>query len=226
MKLCHSSLLSKVAEDISSDSKYWTDKIKKEIGLNVSYDDVPILRQTYRILKMMPCSLIKDCGITTLSFRSDMGPNRPYYPNHGYYAQNAVTLNADIFHHPDLPDDFVDGKGYFITRPEQTLIHEFAHGFDEFQGNLSLKDNWLNLSGWSEKHRPGLKRLVIREPGVPEVVGEWFYNPKAGFTRFYAKKNPWDDWADSFAFYVAGMKDKVPENKTEYFYNILRKYYS
>jgi hypothetical protein len=56
------------------------------------------------------------------------------------------------------------------------------------------------------------------------MVGEWYYDPKAGFTRFYAKRNPWDDWADSFSFYVGGLK-KLPDNKTEYFDKLLKKYY-
>ena len=66
--------------------------------------------------------------------------------------------------------------------------------------------------------------MVINEPGMPAKIGEWYYDPSAGFTRFYAKMNPWDDWADSFCFYIAKMKTKLPENKNQYFDNILKKY--
>ena len=155
-----------------------------------------------------------------------MGPCKPYYPNHGYFIDNSVTLNSDIFYNPDSPSDFMDYKGYFVTRPEQTLLHEFAHGYDEIHDFLSAKKDWLSLSGWSEKYFPGLKRLVINDKGAPEVKGEWFYDPTAEFTRFYAKKNPWDDWADSFAFYVSGLKNKVPSKKSDYLKSLLSSYYS
>lgn len=83
----------------------------------------------------------------------------------------------------------------------------------------------MELSGWSKEPVPGLQRLSIKEPGTPEVIGEMYFDPGAGFTRFYAKRNPWDDFADSFAFYVAGMKSKVPGNKKEYFDKLLKQYY-
>jgi hypothetical protein len=154
-----------------------------------------------------------------------MGPNKPYYPNHGYFVGDKVVLNADIFYHPDLPDDFFDHRGYFLTRPQQTFIHELGHGYDEYHSVLSLQDEWLRLSDWNENYQPGLKRLIINDERAPRVIGEWFYNPNKEFTRFYAKRNPWDDFADSFAFYVGNIRDKVPEEKRGYLDMALKKYY-
>ena len=217
----------KIAND--SSISYWSDIIGKRYGLSTELgpkvtDGHLILREVAEILRPIPQDLIRNCGITRLLIRNDMGPNKPYYPNHGYFTGDQVALNADIFYHPDLPDDFFDHRGYFVTRPQQTLIHELGHGYDEHNGNLSLKEDWLKLSDWSENFKPGLKRLIIDEKKAPKIVGEWFYNPEAGFTRFYAKRNPWDDWADSFAFYAANLKDKVPPNKTGYFKNLLGQY--
>jgi hypothetical protein len=171
---------------------------------------------------------VRDCGVGELYLSYKMGPNKPQYPNHGYFCPDdkSVTLNADIFENPDSPDDFYDDFGYFVSRPVQTVLHEWGHSLDDAKGELSLKDEWLKLSGWSESPKPGLKQLIIDEPGMPRVVGEWYYNPKAKFTRFYAKRNPWDDWADSFAFYFAKMKSKVPESKRNYFDSLLKKYSS
>jgi hypothetical protein len=154
-----------------------------------------------------------------------MGRSRFFSPNHGYFVGNQVALNADIFYHPDHPEDFSDGQGHFITRSAETLLHEIGHAFDSQFGDLSLKEDWMELSGWSKEPMPGHKRLIIREPGTPEVVGEMFYAPEAQFTRFYASRNSYDDWADSFAFYVAGMKTKVPATKRAYFDRLLKKYY-
>lgn len=209
---------------------FWASKIRddydmdSELGPGV-HDGHIILREVFNILKPVPPNLIKDCGIKNLLIRADMGPNKSYYPNHGYFVGNQVALNADIFHHPDLPDDFFDHRGYFLTRPQQTLLHELGHGYDEFHSNLSLQNPWLKLSGWSENFKPGLKRLVINDERAPRVVGEWFYDPSAKFTRFYAKRNPWDDLADSFAFFIGNVKDKVPCEKSGYFELNLKKFY-
>ena len=215
----------------ASDVDYWSGRIKADTGLDMvakpgTPDSTLIFRQMFQILRYFTKDLIRDCGINKVIIRTDMGPNRTYYPNHGYYCDNFVALNADIFYHPDQPDDFFDHRGYFITRPEQTILHEFGHGYDDNNGSLSHRDAWTSLSGWSKSFKPGLERLVIDEPGAPRVVGEWYFDPKiGGFTRFYAKRNPWDDFADSFSFYLAGMKNKLPENKARYFDGLLSKYF-
>ena len=49
-----------------------------------------------------------------------------------------------------------------------------------------------------------------------EVTSKWYYNPKAGFTRTYSRRNPSDDFADSFAFFILNCKSQLPENKVEF----------
>jgi hypothetical protein len=151
-----------------------------------------------------------------------MGESKPYYPNHGYFLDKSVTLNSDIFYNPD---DFRDDNGYYMTRPNQTIFHEFGHGFDEFNGYPSMQPKWLKLSEWNKEPKEGLKRLVIKDKGTPDVLGEWYYNPDAGFTRYYGKRNPWDDYADSFCFYIGGLRKKVPPAKAKYLEDELAKYY-
>jgi len=216
-----------------SETDFFESKLKDKYGLDVIigpkvYDAHCILRQICNIFDPVPSALIKKCGIKTLRLRNDMGPNKPYYPNHGYFdTKDEVALNADIFYNPDLPDDFFDHRGYFMTRPQQTLLHEFSHAYDWANGELSKKEAWLKISGWSKEKKPGLKRLIIDEPGTPKVIGEMYYDPKAeGFTRFYARRNSWDDWADSSAFYLGGLRGKVPTKKRPYFDDIYKEYYS
>lgn len=234
MKTTIASYIRKTA--LQSKTDYWASKIKDNFDLSSElnpgvYDEHIILREVFNILKPVPPGLIKDCGIKNLLIRGDLGASKPYYPNHGYFVGDLVALNADIFYHPDLPDDFIDYRGYFLTRSQQTLLHELGHGYDEYHSNLSLQKPWLQLSGWSEKFKPGLKRLIINDERAPRVVGEWFYDielenkPDRGFTRFYAKRNPWDDFADSFSFYIGDLKNKVPEKKNKYFDKLLKGYY-
>ena len=234
MKIVTSSLR-KLSFEINraSEASYWAEKIKSRFGIpsqaSSNIDDIHwILRETYNILNQVPPDLIKDCGVTGLIFK-DLGPNKSYYPNHGYYREGngTVTLNSDIFIHPDQPEDFFDKNQYFLTRAGETVYHEFGHGFDHCHGELSLQPAWMKLSGWSKEPKPGLERLHIKEKGAPEVIGEYYFDPKISnnFTRFYGKRSPWDDFADCFSFWVAGLKDKVPKTKAEYLNNLLKKYY-
>jgi phosphoribosyl 1,2-cyclic phosphodiesterase len=222
-----SSYVKKLASD--TESLHWIQKLENDYGLSPFLqsgvvEGPSILRQCHQILSCMPSSLINACGINRLEIRSDMGPNKPFYPNHGYFVNHSVTLNSDIFINPDIPNDFISHEGYFTTRPEQTLLHEFGHGYDEYNGTLSLKPEWLQLSGWSPNDSPELRQLVIRSKDFPERRGDWYYRPDAEFTRFYGKLSPWDDWADCFAFFVRDLKSIVPSIKCEYFDSILNKY--
>jgi hypothetical protein len=208
----------------------WMQKIKDSFGIIVSSKesgyaiDPTVTRQLFRILSNMPAEEVKDCKIYNVHFSFTMGPNLPHYPNHGYYIGNSVTLNVNVFTQPDQPEDFLDPHGYAVNRAAHTVVHEFGHGYEINHDNLSSKPEWMNLSGWSKEPKPGLKRLIIKDPGMPPVIGEMYFDPHAKFVRFYAKRNNWDDWADSFAFYVLGLKDKLPDNKRKYFDNLLKKY--
>lgn len=223
--------VSELIRKIAYTCPYWENRIRDRFGIELTTKEQdrevdPILaRQIYQILDLMPEKLVRDSGIKHLYLSNTMGPNLPKYPNHGYYVGDLVTLNEDIFYSPDEPEDFFDSHGYFISRPAETLTHEIGHAYDAAKGDLSTKPEWLRLSGWSKDAKSGLKRLLINDPGAPVVIGEWYFDPKAKFTRFYAKRNPWDDFADSFAFYIGNMKDKVPEKKRAYFDDLLKIYF-
>lgn len=203
------------------------EKIKKEYNVTILPGNKPEnIKKLYEALKKIPNQLVKDCKIDTMSF-DDLGPSKEFYPNHGRYCEGTLTLNEQIFSDSRKIEDKATGK--VISKFEQTYYHELGHGYDEKKHDkekwLSLKDDWLELSGWSETPKPGYKKLVIREEGTPELKGEWYYSPKANFTRFYGKRNPWDDFADSFSYYVAGLKSYLPDNKRKYFDELLKEYY-
>jgi hypothetical protein len=219
-------------------SNYWADKIKNTFGIEchtkeAEYDLDPIvMRQVYLILSDMGVKLVKACDVPDLYISFTMGKSCFRFPNHGYWNPNdkSVTLNVNIFYEPDETPDFISkNTGFFVSRPIQTLYHEFAHSADSAMGtngvDLSSQPEWMELSGWSKTYKPGLKRLVIEEPGMPRVVGELYYEPsKAGFPRFYAARNNYDDFADCFAFYIAGLQDTLPKSKQNYFKKLLSKY--
>jgi len=215
----------KVVEKAENDENL--KKIKEEYNVTVLPGNKPEnVRHLYEALKKLPTELVKACKIDTMDFK-DLGPSKKFYPNHGRYQKGTLTINEQILSDSAHEEDKRAGKS--MTKFEQTYFHELGHGFDEKKHGeeqwLSLKPEWIKLSGWSETPKPGYKRLIIREEGAPEMKGEYYYSPDAQFPRFYGKRNPWDDFADSFSYYVAGLKNFLPVNKRKYFDELLKEYY-
>ncbi len=213
--------LSRIAKAMSEYSAK-TDKLmelRDRYALDVTNEsDFEYVDVVYGSIQRLPPKLVKDCKISKMAFE-DLGPSKEYYPNHGKYSSDGtLILNFHIIDHPLL---IIDPKsGSHLNKFDQTFYHELGHGWDHVNGvkrDLSEEEEWLSLSGWSKDPKPKLHRITIKEPGEKDLVGEFYFDSKAGFTRFYAKRNPWDDWADSFSYYVADMKSFLPANKIAYF---------
>ena len=189
------------------------DNIQRIYGIRVDGGHAEQLPVLWEALCRLPVGLVRSCGIKDLGFK-DQGVSKEFYPNHGYYVDNMLVLNTQLVLDPQV---FLDPSGRALDRFTHTLYHEMGHGFDDLRGDASVQEEWLSLSGWSKEPAAGLSRIVINEPGYPEMLGEWWYSAKAGFPRFYAKRNPWDDYADCFAFYVGGLKSFLPACKITYF---------
>lgn len=203
------------------DDKYTGKGLAADYRIEVKQDSPQeqISRLT-RSLAKIPKDLVRRCNILELGFK-DMGPSKEYYPNHGYYVSNTLFLNTQLVKDPVV---FKDPNGETLDRFDHTLYHELGHGFDHIESDLSEKDEWLALSGWSKEPEAGKVKIIIEDEGE-KLEGEWFYDPSSKFVRFYARRNPWDDFADTFAFYVAGLKGFIPSEKLEYFDRILGRYY-
>ena len=211
-------------------SKDTTSSVLSKVGIEIDGSSSPsCAKEVFSCISNQPYRLIRDCCIKTLGF-DDLGPTAKYYPNHGFYrpSDELLVLNTRMLADPVFGHS-CDGRP--IKKFEFILAHELGHGWDAAQGansvgkDYSLCPDWLELSDWSEAPKPGHKRLRIRERGYPEKVGEWYYGPDSEFCRYYGKMNPWDDWADCFAYYVTGMKDNIPKEKLEYFNSKIGSYY-
>lgn len=201
--------------------------LKGRYGISIKGDaDIECLRHMRDSLSRVPPKLVRDCGVTSVGF-DDMGESREYFPNHGVYSNGTLVLNSRILDDDLLEVDADAGKS--LDKFDQTLFHELGHGWDEVRGTggveLSRQPGWMSLSKWSDRPRAGLRKLRIRERGAPEMEGEYWYDPDAGYTRFYARRNPWDDWADSFAYYVGGLKSFLPGQKVKYFDDRVGRYF-
>lgn len=198
--------------------------ILKRYGMTVRPGtDQMLVSRLARALGRVPDRLVKDCGIKDIGFE-DLGVSKEYYPNHGYYVGDTLVLNTQLPEDPVIfKDDSVDKT---LDRFDHTLYHELGHGWDMVKGELSNKPEWLSLSGWSEEPEEGKVRVVINDKDSDkELEGEWFYDPSSKFVRFYARRNPWDDFADTFAFKVAGLSGFLPEAKDRYFKDRMDLYY-
>jgi hypothetical protein len=225
MPISISEYLRKIASSIRPSYRVVTASDLKELGLKVDKSVTPKQNKIlYDIVSQLPQALIKRCNVAIISFE-DLGPSAKYYPNHGKYKPDGgLVLNSRIF---DDPPTTKDDEGIEVPAIRFVLLHEMGHGFDKREDNgreMSLDEDWLKLSGWSEEPKKGLMRVKIQEKGYPKVMGEWYYSPKAGFARFYGRRNPWDDWADSFAYHLLNCKSQLPEGKVAYFDKKLESY--
>lgn len=215
-KIASKLLLAEEADDIAS-------FVKGQYDIDIdTISDMACLRMLKDSLKYLNPELVKKCGIKSLAFE-DLGPSKEYYPNHGVYRDNGtLVLNTQLLEDPLLIAEAESGRA--MNKFDQTLYHELGHGFDHENrvndgedGDESLQKEWMDLSEWSKEPKPGLHRIRIKDKGTPELVGEYYFSPEAKFTRFYGKRNPYDDYADCFSYYVAGLKSFLPENKIQYF---------
>jgi hypothetical protein len=222
LKSLSTNLREAASQLLKTSAKNTKDTLLQEYSITVDDGtDGTLLSTLLASLSKIPKDLVVACGIKNFIFEN-LGPSKEYFPNHGYYVNNTLCLNSELVSDNKLWSDPTTNK--FLNRFDHTLYHELGHGLDDLLGNISEKEPWLKLSGWSLKPAEGLKRVRINEPGSPEILGEWYYDPSAGFSRFYAKRNPWDDFADSFSFYVAGLKGFLPDNKKKFLEDILKKY--
>lgn len=183
--------------------------------------DPLLVSRVARSIGMLPEPLVIDCGIKNMGFE-DLGPSREYYPNHGYYVDNRLVLNSQLIDDSTL---YRDSQGKELEAFDHILFHELGHGWDDKQGELSLSPEWLSLSGWSETPEKGKAQIIIKDKEEGKTkAGEWYYDPDAKFVRYYARTNPWDDFADTFAFKVAGLEEFIPEEKNKYFEEKLKGY--
>jgi len=138
------------------------------------------------------------------------------HENFGKYNMDTKVLrvNPKVF---DQSEKFTDGVNY-MSKLAHMLLHEIGHALDNIY-NLSNSEVWHSLSGWSTT--PSHSKRYMKIPHEKDRDMLWYYNPKSKFARWYAKRSPQDDWAESFAFYLGGLLDRVDRSKIKYIKEVL-----
>lgn len=134
---------------------------------------------------------------------------------HGRYrpSENTIWMNPKQFR---LRQRFGHGQGW-IWHFELTMVHEIGHAVWQ-QLTPVQQSVWYGLSGWVKGQQPGnLAPYVERRPGW-EIgkTEEWTHKPNVQFTRRYAERNPFEDFADSFAFWLLGKPHQMSPAKRAY----------
>lgn len=186
----------------------------KEFGTQLGAVEFHEASVIYDAFKMIPKKIIKNL-VSILDFDPALGQSKKIYPNHGRWEDNFSTMYLN--------------RSVIDLDPEESMhliIHEVGHGLDHKLGDISKTEDWLKLSGWTMQP-PGIstldksdhdcllykhfRRLKIEEKGF-YTVSDWWYDENAHFVRWYASRNPQEDFCESFAYYlILGEKERFKE---------------
>jgi hypothetical protein len=173
----------------------------------ITFDEAKVIFHAFKIL---PKKLVRDL-VNRIEFDPSLGKSKHVFPNHGRWEDNFGTM--------------ILNRSVIDLEPNESLhliIHEIGHALDHKLGDMSKTPAWLELSGWtldppgitprqkSDRnylHHGRYRRLRIEETGLYSV-SEWWYNEDADFVRWYAKRNPQEDFCESFAYYVIEEMDR------------------
>lgn len=197
MKLIIKTILESVSQIKSFEKEY-----DVELPDSISESQLNDLKEAFSYL---PKKFIKH-HIKKIIFK-DLGAIHGRYI--GEYGKGNIILNPTIF----------KNKRYFKIDDEEipvkyfTIIHEIGHMVDHLT-EISDTTEWIELSGWkkldiAKKVPSNYKRYIEKRSGrnIPgHKKSEWIHKNDAEFVRNYASKNPKEDFADTFAFFVLGKE--------------------
>lgn len=109
------------------------------------------------------------------------------YQRVGTSPTNFVAWNGGNVH--TFANGTFTGSTDFVL---QTVFHEIGHNWDSENDKW---DEWKDLSSWTQEDKSGDANYAAGG------TGGWFYDSSANFVRNYARTNPKEDFACSFAAY-------------------------
>ena len=135
---------------------------------------------------------------------------------HGSYSpeDGTLILNVDLFI-GGTPEQIrlidVDGNDPplcmpCVSRPLHTTLHELSHAIGTATG-LDESPEWLALSGWqcAPDDPEGTARYWESRPGwAPQGPSEWRHRLGCWFTREYARRSPFELFADACTHIALG----------------------
>jgi len=146
-----------------------------------------------------------DLGAHNGEFNSLSGRLRLNYRLFDGITSDDIPLIDDM-------GNFEPKTGRIVSRALHTTIHEMAHAIGEKTG-LDQTPEWFKISGWANwpygEHPdmpPYFGRYFETRPGWDHTPSEWVFHKDSWFTREYASKSPYEDFADCMAMKALGWE--------------------
>lgn len=138
---------------------------------------------------------------------SEIVADRGMGAKHGRFDPETKTVRINP-HGFVLRQRFGEGPGW-IHHIELTMVHEFGHALYESLSEAE-KQEWYTLSGWVKGTKKGnASRYVEKRPGWDAYTSKWTHEPGVKMPRHYAEKNPNEQFADCFAFFLLGKPHQM-----------------
>lgn len=116
---------------------------------------------------------------------------------------------------------FGQGPGW-VQHAEMTAIHEVGHSIYESLPSEKQKE-WQDCSGWINGYKQGnVPPYTEVRPGWPPGTSTWTHKPGVKFTRHYGEKNPNEDFADCFSFFLLGKGFQMEPSKRTFLENFMK----
>lgn len=114
-----------------------------------------------------------------------------------YLDDHHLEISPYIF-----KEDFWITPERKVNFGQKVIVHEMGHGLDHLY-KFSKSPEWRKISGWSKEPGPNKIRCQYNQAGRWKF-GKWYHNKDANFISDYARRNPREDFAESFAYYALG----------------------
>lgn len=135
--------------------------------------------------------------------------------HHGSFAPDTgmLTLSTRLFTGAtpqeipliDIAGDEPPRREPYTSRALHTTLHEMLHAIGCATG-LDTCAPWLALSSWVEAadDPPGTERYCETRPGWEPGPSPWRHRSNCWFTRAYASRDPYEDFADAATYIALG----------------------
>ena len=193
------------AEDSDSKGTLWN-------GIQITGFSTPEEEALRAMLSRVPPELL--FNVKKIESAKELGAK------HGRFISETQTIQFN----PEnlrLRQRFGKGPGW-ILHQELTVVHEVGHSiYDTF--SPESKQAWEAISGWMKGWKPGqLPAYVEQRPGWGHEVSKWTHKPGILFTRHYGERNPGEDFADCFGFFLLGKGHQMAPAKRKFLEQLIQ----
>lgn len=141
---------------------------------------------------------------------------------HGLYipAEQMIKFNPGNI---VLRQHFGGGENA-IPHADLTIVHEVGHSlFDNLSDEEKL--HWLSISGWMKGTKDGqAPPYEEKRPGWEHIISKWTHKAGAKFPRYYSEKNPNEDFADCFSFFIQNKANRIGDEKKKFFEDYVKEH--